>query len=90
MASFLIQGGGDLLIGLRLGETTYVFECVTVQNPVWALLARFDQPAAAAAEERTAAWLDFVVRYRTEQGYGRARTVRVPGPRRPGMTHSRP
>jgi hypothetical protein len=87
----------------------YVFECVLIQNPVCALLARFDQPAAvveghigdlagavaemdpllvyldagdpepvlrAAAAERPASWLDFVIQYHTEQGYGRAHGLR--------------
>ncbi|MGN6332321.1 MAG: hypothetical protein ACTHOD_11820 [Motilibacteraceae bacterium] len=85
---------------------TYVVECVLLQNPVTALLGRFDLPEdvveqhvhqradavadldpllvyldagdpeavlAAAAAERPAAWLDFVIRYHTEQGYGLAR-----------------
>lgn len=88
---------------------TYVFECVLVQNPVTALLARFDLPEhvveqhvhalaatvaaldpllvyldagdpepvlAAAAAERPAAWLELVIRYHTEQGYGLARGLR--------------
>jgi hypothetical protein len=83
----------------------FVFECAFLQNPICALLARFNQPAAAieahignlaaavagmdpmliyldagdpervliaAAAERPPAWLDFVIRYHTEQGYGRA------------------
>ncbi len=87
----------------------FVFEAVALQNPVCALLARFDQPPsalrahvrrlvstvadldplliyldggdpepvlAAAAAERPPAWLDVVIRYHTEQGYGAARGLR--------------
>jgi hypothetical protein len=86
--------------------SVHVFECVFVQNPVCALMARFDRPPAevkthigqlaatvagldpvlvyldagdpeavltAAAAERPPEWLDFVTRYHTDQGYGRAR-----------------
>ena len=86
-----------------------VWECVLLQNPVCALLARFDQPewvlerhvrglvdavsdlapalvyldpgdpAAAlerAAAERPAEWLDAVVAYHTNQGYGLSRGLR--------------
>lgn len=87
-------------------DAVYLFECVLIQNPVCALVARFDQPEsaveghirrllevtagmdpllvhldagdpatvlAAAAAERPEEWLDLVVRYHTEQGYGLAR-----------------
>ena len=86
--------------------SVHVFECVLVQNPVCALMARFDRPPAeveahigrlaatvagldpvlvyldagdpeavltAAAAERPPEWIDFVTRYHTDQGYGRAR-----------------
>lgn len=88
---------------------TQVWECVFIQNPVCAFVARFDRPydeladhvrslaetvldqdpalvyldpgdpeeaLRRAAAERPAAWLDFVVAYHTEQGYGLARGLR--------------
>ena len=88
------------------GSTVFVFEAVFLQNPICALVARFDEPAAAveshvrqlastvagldpllvyldagdpepvlaaAAAERPADWLDFVVGYHTGQGYGATR-----------------
>jgi hypothetical protein len=87
-------------------DATQVWECVLIQNPVCALVARFDQPdfvlerhvqslveavssqspalvyldtgdpgdlLERAAAERPQAWLDTVVAYHTEQGYGLAR-----------------
>jgi hypothetical protein len=86
-----------------------VWECVLIQNPVCAFIARFDRPydeladhvrspaetvldqnpalvyldpgdpeevLRRAAAERPAAWVDFVVAYHTEQGYGRANGLR--------------
>lgn len=83
-----------------------VLECVLVQNPVCALLARFDQPTSVieahirglvqavqprrpalvyldagdpqellekAAAERSPEWLETVIGYHTQQGYGLAR-----------------
>lgn len=82
---------------------TQVWECVLIQNPVCAFVARFDEPSttleqhvsglvesvathrpalvyldagdpadvlASGAAERPAEWLDAVIRYHTEQGYG--------------------
>jgi hypothetical protein len=80
-----------------------IWECVLIQNPVCAFIARFDRPADAltahvqglidavrshgpmlvyldpgdpeavlrtVAAERPQWWLDLVIRYHTEQGYG--------------------
>ena len=94
----------------RARETgVFLFECVLIQNPMCALLARFDRPEAAveahirrladltagmdpllvyldagdpatvleaAAAERPAEWLELVIGYHTEQGYGLARGLR--------------
>ena len=89
--------------------TAQVWECVLLQNPFCALVARFDRPADVlgrhvrslvaaasslspalvyldpgdpreilerAAAERPRDWLDQVVTYHTEQGYGLARGFR--------------
>src|SRR5690349_3127946 len=90
-------------------NAVFLFECVLIQNPMCALLARFDRPEAAieahirrlaevtagmepllvyldagdpaavleaAAVERPAEWLEFVIGYHTEQGYGLAHGLR--------------
>ncbi|WP_194396517.1 hypothetical protein [Microbacterium atlanticum] len=84
-------------------DEVQVWECVLIQNPVCAFIARFDRPPAVlmdhvrglvaavrshnpmlvyldpgdpdavlrrVAEERPEWWLDFVIRYHTEQGFG--------------------
>lgn len=90
-------------------SAVFLFECVLIQNPMCALLARFDRPEAAieahirrlaevtagmdpllvyldagdpaavleaAAAERPAEWLEFVIGYHTRQGYGLAHGLR--------------
>lgn len=99
----------DRFAGAAHPVDLFVFEAVLLQNPVCALVARFDRPEsavaahvgrlaasvagldpvlvyldpgdpapvlAAAAAERPAEWLDLVVRYHTEQGYGAVRGLR--------------
>ncbi len=91
------------------GAEVYVFECVLIQNPLCALMARFDEdqhvieghvrslvesvtplnpalvyldpgePTAAlerVAAERPQEWLESVVGYHCDQGYGLARGLR--------------
>jgi hypothetical protein len=60
------------------GHILDLASAVAVMDPLLVYLDAGDpeRVLTAAAAERPAAWLDFVIRYHTEQGYGRAHGLR--------------